>query len=135
MMFKLAPLLGLFAGLPGMFFSRRKLHAQVTPIAPTPADLATPLVFPAQMANGDYSGVAILIAGTVTVPAPWVRNNSGGVSKIFPTLKTPNTTALTTGGYYCSAIVDGVSFTLQANVAAGTINVADISTLNWSAIP
>lgn len=88
--------------------------------------------------NGDNSGTVTLVAGTATVSFPRLTANS----RIFLTLKTANTTTLTTA-YTAPAsgrdpIIAGVgtgTFVVRANVAAGTINVADISTLDWFVIP
>lgn len=103
--------------------------------APTAADLATPLVQPIQITNQETSGSFALVAGTKTIAAPWVRNSSGGgVSKIFLQLTVANTTTLTVQ-YQVITKTDGVGFTVQANIAAGTINVADISSLDFFGIP
>ena len=75
------------------------------------------------------SGSAVLVAGTVTVAATITA-----ASKIVVTMKTPNTTTLTTGYITrASARVNGApgSFTIEAIVAAGSINIADISTLDY----
>lgn len=101
---------------------------------PTAADLATPMVQPIQITNQETAGSLTLVAGTKTVAAPWVRNNSTGKSRIFVQNTNPNTIALTVG-YQVFNIIDGTSFQVQALVAAGTINVADISTLDFFGIP
>jgi hypothetical protein len=102
--------------------------------APTAGDLAVPTVLSEQFMNQVFSGVATLVAGTVTVTAPWVNNNSTKTSKIFVQLRTAATVTLTVQ-YQVLTITDATSFVIQANIAAGTINVADVSTLMWFAIP
>lgn len=82
--------------------------------------------------NGDNSGVATLIAGVVTILFPDLTASS----RIFATCKTPRVTTLTTN-YIArdTGRIVGTSFTLEAVVAAGTINVADLSDLDWYVIP
>ena len=75
-------------------------------------------------------GTATLIAGTVTVSGPVLAGAS-----VLLTRNTANTSSLTTGGYACitrTAAFAG-SLVLNAQVAAGTINVADISTVDYLA--
>lgn len=76
-----------------------------------------------------------LVAGTVTINSDmWLFSTTK--STVTVTRNTANTSTLTTGGY--SAAVAGRTagkggtgaVTVQAEVAAGTINVADISTLD-----
>lgn len=75
-------------------------------------------------------GVATLVAGVTAAIAANISANS----RIVALLKNPNTTALTTD--YAALAADRVngspgSFKLTALVAAGTINVNDISDLDW----
>lgn len=90
---------------------------------------AQPLVAATAIPNGDNSGVATLIAGTIAVAFPALTASS----RIFLQLKTANTVTLTVQ-YVATTRVVGTGFTIQANVAAGTINVADVSTLDWFVI-
>ena len=71
-------------------------------------------------------GEATLVAGTVTVPTSAVT----ATSRIFLTRTTADTTTDTVE-YVVPTKTPGASFEIQANVAAGTINVADLSTLDW----
>jgi hypothetical protein len=75
---------------------------------------------------------ATLVAGTFTVSN--VPILSATKSDISFTRTTPNTVTLTANGYDPSTITPGVlgtaSLVYQAKVAAGTINVADVSTGN-----
>lgn len=83
-------------------------------------------------------GTVTLVAGTITLGATqglFVKSITA--SAILITRNTANTTTLTTGGYAAAVAsrTAGVSGTaaavLQAQVAAGTINVADISTIDF----
>lgn len=76
--------------------------------------------------NGMMWQVA-LVAGTKAITI----NGIGTGSRAFVQLVTPNTTALTTS---YQAVCTANTLTIQANVAAWTINVADISTLNYFVI-
>lgn len=83
------------------------------------------------------SGQSTLVAGTFTISVPVFSAKSNvDLARV-----TANTSSLTTGGYCptvagASGITPGVLGTgqvvVQACVAAGTINNADISTLNWT---
>jgi len=78
-------------------------------------------------------GVATLTAGDSGAIAATVTAST----RIIVTLKTANTTTLTTN--YAALSGDRVvgapgSFKIKAVVAAGTINVADVSTVDWLAI-
>lgn len=75
---------------------------------------------------GFRSGVATLVAGTVTVADTAVTANS----RIVVTRKTANTSALTVT-YDAPTRNVGASFVLKACIADGTINVADVSTLDY----
>jgi hypothetical protein len=74
-----------------------------------------------------------LVAGTVTINnVPILSATKTGISSVRTTA---NTSTATTGGYHpIGGITPGISgtgsFAFQATVAAGTINNADISTLN-----
>ncbi len=74
--------------------------------------------------SGGFMGQTALVAGKKAVTVTGVTTST----RCFPALVTPNTTALTTS-YQCVCTANTV--TLQANVAAGTINTADVSTLNY----
>jgi hypothetical protein len=73
-------------------------------------------------------GTVVLVAGTATVSTAAVTANS----RVFFTRTTSNTTTLTLA-YACTTKTPGApgSFVVQAQVAAGTLNNADISTLDW----
>lgn len=90
----------------------------------------TPLVEAAAIPAGENSGTATLVAGTVTVPFTKLTLSS----RIFLTLKTFSGGALTVNFQALNRVV-GTSFDIQANVAAGTINAADGSTVDWFVIP
>ena len=79
------------------------------------------------------SGVATLTAGDSGAIAATVTANT----RIIISLKTANTTTLTTGYAALSgdrSVGAPGSFNIKAIVAAGTINVADVSTVDWIAI-
>lgn len=96
---------------------------------PSTLDESTPLALPPALLNGEYSGTATLVAGTIVITGlSWIK----AAAKPVISMSVPNTTTLTTAGYRVSAVVAGVGFTITALVAAGTINVADISTLFWT---
>lgn len=79
------------------------------------------------------SGVATLTAGDSGAIAATVTANT----RIVVTLKTANTTTLTTNYAALSgdrSVGAPGSFKIKAVVAAGTINVADVSTVDWIAI-
>lgn len=79
------------------------------------------------------SGVATLTAGDSGAIAATVTANT----RIIVTLKTANTTTLTTNYAALSgdrSVGAPGSFKIKAVVAAGTINVADVSTVDWIAI-
>ena len=71
-------------------------------------------------------GEITLVAGTATVPTSAVK----ATSRIFLTRTTANTTGNTVE-YVVPTKTAGTSFVVRADVAAGTINVADLSTLDW----
>lgn len=79
------------------------------------------------------SGTATLTAGTVTISAPITAS-----SRILVTVKDANPGAggLTIGFEAPSASrnVGAGTFVVRANVAAGTINVLDTSTLDWAIV-
>jgi hypothetical protein len=106
---------------------------------PTPSD-TDPLVDAAAAAagsNAQYSrrdhvhpdsmgaGTCTLVAGTVTVTDAQVV----ATSRVVVTRNIANTCTNTTGGYQVTKTTG--SFTVIACVAAGTINNADISTLDY----
>ena len=84
-----------------------------------------------------FSGQTALVAGTFTISGPvFSAKTSVDLCRV-----TANTCTLTTGGYCAtSAGATGITaggvgtgaIVVQACVAAGTINNADISTLNWT---
>ncbi len=78
-------------------------------------------------------GTATLVAGTVTISAVITAN-----SRIVATIKdaSPGAGNLTVGIAIPAASrnVGASTFAIQANVAAGTINVLDTSTLDWVVI-
>jgi hypothetical protein len=79
------------------------------------------------------SGTATLTAGDSGAIAATVTANT----RIIVTLKTANTTTLTTNYAALSgdrSVGAPGSFKIKAVVAAGTINVADVSTVDWLAI-
>lgn len=73
-----------------------------------------------------------LVAGTVTITNTPLLSASKSV--ILVDRVTPNTSDLTVGGYYASTRTPGIvgtaSIVVQAQVAAGTLNNADISVIN-----
>lgn len=93
--------------------------------------LATAAASSLLAALGIRVGQATLVGGTVTVTDTAVTTTT----TVYVTLATANTTAATTAyqHVYASNSV-GASFVLRSNVAAGTINVLDVSTLNYFAI-
>lgn len=70
------------------------------------------------------SGQATLVAGTLAITIPGLTTANKG----FVTLVSSNTGSSTVT---YQAVCTANTLTLRANVAAGTINVADISTLNY----
>lgn len=74
------------------------------------------------------SGDAVLVAGTVAVTIPGLST----ASKAILTRHIANTTTLTTGGYQYAVTAN--TLTITACVAAGTINVADISTITYAIV-
>lgn len=86
------------------------------------------------------SGKTALVAGTFTISTVPVFSAN---SQVCLTRAVANTSTATTGGYHAtSAGADGITpgvigtaaVIVQATVAAGTINNADISTLHWTII-
>lgn len=77
---------------------------------------------PMQVVGG--AGQVALVAGTKAITITGVLTTS----LAFVTLVIANTTTLTTT---YQAVCTADTLTLRANVAAGTINIADISTLNY----
>lgn len=73
------------------------------------------------------SGDAVLVAGTVAVTIPGVTT----ASKVILTRHIANTTALTVEYQYA---VTANTLTITAAVAAGTINVADVSTITYAIV-
>lgn len=95
-------------------------------------DTTDPKLYPLQV-----SGQSTLVAGTFTISVP-VFSTKSNVDLVRTTA---NTCTATTGGYQptvagASGITAGPigtgSIVIQATVAAGTINNADVSTLNWT---
>jgi hypothetical protein len=87
----------------------------------------------APLAYPNYVGrAATLVAGTVTISNVPLKSATKSTLSINRT--TANTTAATDGGYHPSTLTPGAlgtaSIVVQAQVLAGTINNADISTLN-----
>ena len=88
----------------------------------------------------EVNGVTALVAGTFTIATvPLFSANS----QVALTRKIANTSTLTVGGYHptvggANGITAGVrgaaAAIVEATVGAGTINVADISTLHWTVI-
>lgn len=78
----------------------------------------------------ESSGKSTLVAGTVTIADTLVTANS----KIFVSLANPLGTRTTTVMYACISRSVGVSFTIQALIAAGTIQNLDTSEVFWSII-
>ena len=96
-------------------------------------DTNDPQFFPGRVTQS-----VVLVAGTKTIAnVPILSATRTGVEM---TRTTANTSTLTTGGYQTTTFTPGAlgtaSLVIQAAVAAGTINVADVSTLaltiiNW----
>ncbi|MEI8256526.1 MAG: hypothetical protein WCJ30_12710 [Deltaproteobacteria bacterium] len=86
-----------------------------------------PLMYPDQVTQA-----VTLVAGTATIATVPVR--LAAKTSVNVTRTTPNTSTLTVGGYGPSTLTAGAlgtaSVVIQAKVAAGTINNADVSTLN-----
>jgi hypothetical protein len=87
----------------------------------------------APLAYPDYVGQTItLVAGTATISNAPLRSATKSTLSVNRT--TANTSTLTVGGYHPSTLTVGAlgtaSIVVQAQVAAGTINNADVSTLN-----
>lgn len=74
--------------------------------------------------SGGFAGQVALVAGTKAITITGVTTSS----RAFVTLVTPGSTSLTTA---YQAVCTANTLTLQANVAAGTINISDTSTLNY----
>lgn len=70
------------------------------------------------------SGQTALVAGTIAITIPGLTTANKG----FLTRAVSNTTTSTVE---YRAVCTANTLTLTADLAAGTINVADISTLNW----
>jgi hypothetical protein len=87
----------------------------------------TNLTFAQTASGGEQSGTATLVLGTVTVPATVTAG-----SRVFLT-RTVSAGTTDTVEYAVPTKTPGApgSFVIQAQVAAGTINVADTSTLDW----
>jgi hypothetical protein len=94
-----------------------------------------PKLYPAEV-----SGTTALVAGTFTISTVPVFSAN---AQVILDRKVANTSTATTGGYHATvAGADGVtigtrgtaSVVVQATVAAGTINNADVSTLRWTII-
>lgn len=86
------------------------------------------------------SGATALVAGTFTISTVPIFSAS---SQVVLTRKVANTSTATTGGYHATnGGADGITpgkigtaaAIVQATVAAGTINVADVSTLHWTVL-
>lgn len=90
----------------------------------------TDTLFSARVSAGILNGTATLASGTVTITAAITAN-----SRIVATIKDANPGAggLTVGIEVpvASRNVGAGTFVIRANVAAGTINVLDTSTLDW----
>lgn len=96
-------------------------------------DTTDPQFFPLEV-----SGQSTLVAGTFTIATVPIFSTKSNVSLVRTTA---NTSTATTGGYQptvagATGITAGVVGTgaviVQACIAAGTINNADVSTLNWT---
>lgn len=74
--------------------------------------------------GGGVSGDAVLVAGTVAVTIPGLTT----ASKVILTRHIANTVTLTVEYQYA---VTANTLTITAAVAAGTINVADVSTITY----
>lgn len=88
----------------------------------------------------NVSGKTALVAGTFTISTVPVFSAN---SQIVLTRAVANTSTATTGGYHATnggadgitpGVIGTASVIVQATVAAGTINNADISTLHWTVI-
>ena len=78
-------------------------------------------------------GQSALVGGSFTITAPmW----STTLTHVLLRRSTANTASATSGGYAYDAMTTGVAGTAHviACVVAGTINAADVSTLNWAVI-
>lgn len=82
----------------------------------------------ANVLGSGQSGDAVLVAGTVAVTIPGLTT----ASKAVLTRHIANTTTLTTGGYQYAVTAN--TLTITATVAAGTINVADVSTITYAIV-
>jgi hypothetical protein len=100
----------------------------------TVVDTNDPVLYPKTV-----KGTATLVAGTVTLGASqglWLKSTTK--STIHVTRATANTCSLTTGGYTSTpaantaGIIGTAAVVIMATVAAGTINVADISTVYYT---
>lgn len=80
-------------------------------------------------------GATALVGGSFIITAPIYSTT---LSTVVLTRSTANTASATSGGYATNAMTTGLGATGTANViacvVAGTINAADVSTLNWSVI-
>lgn len=76
-----------------------------------------------------YFGQTTLVSGTKAVTV----NGVGTGSFCVVTMVTPTGSSLSAGGYQC--VCTSNTITIQANVAAGTINTADGSVLNYMVKP
>lgn len=74
--------------------------------------------------SGGFMGQTTLVSGTKAVTVSGVTTST----RCFPSLVTPSGVSLTVN-YQCVCTANTV--TLQANVAAGSINTSDVSTLNY----
>lgn len=77
--------------------------------------------------GGGISGDAVLVAGTVAVTIPGLTT----ASKAVLTRHVANTVTLTVEYQYA---VTANTLTITATVAAGTINVADVSTITYAIV-
>ncbi len=81
---------------------------------------------------GVQKGTATLSSGTVTVSTATIT----ATSRILVSMKTPGGTLTLTTGYIARDSARSVgapgTFTLEAIVAAGSINTADNSVLDWA---
>lgn len=91
------------------------------------------ILFPSRVSTvtgAIQAGTSTLVSGTVTVTAAITSS-----SRIVATIKNanPGTGNLTVGMAVPSSSrnVGAGTFAVQANVAAGTINVLDTSTIDW----
>ena len=89
--------------------------------------LSAGLTVPHAGGAADLAGSATLTAGTVTVATTAVTANS----LVFLTINTPTSNTVTVSAPAAS-IVAGTSFVINGNVAAGTVNAADNTTVvHW----